>query len=277
MDLYGRRYQLGFGGSLTPVVRDLLIANAAIFLLSRFLPVKQFIEPLFALHPSQVTHNLAVWQLATYMFLHGGWFHILFNMFTLWMFGCDVESEFGSKKFLQYYFITGIGAGLFNVLFAWNADIAIIGASGAIYGVLVAFAVLFPDRVITLLLFFILPVSVKAKYLVAIFIGISLFSSIQGQVFGVSDGVAHLAHLGGALVGLIMLKGNAITALVSREIRYRQLQWRTDKTRRRDDEIRVKREQVDRILDRINEVGYDGISQTEKETLKKASEFLSRE
>jgi len=271
MEFYGRRYQVGFGGSLTPVVRDLLIANLAIYVLKWFTPV----QDLLALRPVDVTTKFAVWQLVTYMFLHGHLFHILFNMFTLWMFGCEVENALGSKTFFKYYMITGIGAGIFNVIFAWNSPIPIIGASGALYGVLVAFAVLFPNRVITLLIFFVLPVSVKAKYLVAIFIGISLFSSIQGQVFGVSDGIAHLAHLGGAVVGLILLKGNALVGIVSREIRYRQFQRRSEKARRRDLEIRRKRDEVDRILDRINEVGYDGISEAEKEYLKKASEFLS--
>ena len=273
MELNGRRYQLGFGGSLTPVVRDLLIANFAIYVLKWFTPI----EELFALRPLDVTSKFAVCLLVTYMFLHGHLFHILFNMFTLWMFGCEVEIALGSKRFFRYYMITGVGAGIFNLLFAWNSPIPIIGASGALYGVLVAFAVLFPDRVITLLIFFVLPVSVKAKYLVAIFIGISLFSSIQGQVFGVSDGITHLTHLGGAVVGLLMLKGNALIGLVSREIRFRQLQQRTEQARRRDQEIRQKRDEVDRILDRINEVGYDGISEAEKEYLKKASEFLSGE
>ncbi|NOY59478.1 MAG: rhomboid family intramembrane serine protease [Calditrichaeota bacterium] len=233
----------------------------------------------FALRPDQVTHHLAFWQLGTYLFLHSqtSIFHILFNMFTLWMFGGEVERVLGSKKFLRFYLMCGVGAGMFYILFNWNSPVFVIGASGAIFGVLVAFAVFFPERVITLLLFFVLPVHLKAKHLVAIFIAISLFSSIQGHLFGVSGGVAHLAHLGGALIGYLLLRGDSVFAKFLREIRFRQEKKKFMQKQREQDDIRQKRAEIDRILDRINEVGFDKISNKEKDFLKKASEFLSRE
>lgn len=282
MNRFGSRIQFGLGAGLTPVVKKLIIANFAIYVLE-FLTMKMGdIPPLmkyFALRPDQVTHHLAFWQLGTYLFLHSqaSIFHILFNMFTLWMFGGEVERVLGSKKFLRFYLMCGVGAGMFYILFNWNSPTFVIGASGAIFGVLVAFAVFFPERVITLLLFFVLPVHLKAKHLVAIFIAISLFSSIQGQLFGVSGGVAHLAHLGGALVGYLLLRGDSVFAKLLREIRFRQEKKKFMQKQREQDDIRQKRAEIDRILDRINEVGYDKISNKEKEFLKKASEFLSRE
>ncbi|NIA30218.1 MAG: rhomboid family intramembrane serine protease [Actinobacteria bacterium] len=234
----------------------------------------------FALRPDQVTHSMAFWQLGTYLFLHNPkppFFHILFNMFTLWMFGGEVEHVLGSKKFLRFYLMCGVGAGMFYILFNWNSPIPVIGASGAIFGVLVAFAVFFPERIITLLLFFVLPVHLKAKHLVAIFIAITFFSSIQGQLSGVTSGVAYLAHLGGALVGYLLLRGDSVFAKFLREIRFRQEKKKIMQKQREQDNVRQKRAEIDRILDRINEVGYDKISDKEKEFLKKASEFLSRE
>jgi hypothetical protein len=130
---------------------------------------------------------------------------------------------------------------------------------------------------VTLLLFFVLPVSLKAKHLVAIFIAISLFSGIQGQVFGISDGVAHLAHLGGALVGAMMLRWNVSLSMVARKIRQQQEKRKTHELRRKEESIKKMRDEIDRVLDRINQVGYDGITDEEKKFLKDASDFLSRQ
>jgi len=275
-----RRIQFGFGGGLTPVVRNLLIINIAVYLmqiLGARTGVLETLYTLFALRPRSVTHQLALWQLGTYLFLHGNLFHIFFNMFTLWMFGCEVERALGSRRFLKFYFIAGIGAAVFHLLFSWNSPRPVIGASGAIYGVLVAFASLFPNRVVTLLLFFVLPVNLKAKTLVAIFVGISLISGIQGQVFGLSDGTAHLAHLGGALVGYLLIRRDSLIAGVARTIGQRQQRRRNIANIRREQNIRQKREEIDRILDRINQVGYDGITDEEKKSLREASEFLKRQ
>jgi len=280
MSYYSNRVQFGFGGSLTPVVKNLLIINVAVYLVQIFTAKMGAIPPLiyaFALRPFEVTHHFGIWRLVTYMFLHGSFLHIFFNMFTLWMFGCEVERALGSKYFLKYYFMTGIGAGLFHVLFNWGSPYNVIGASGAIYGVLVAFAVLFPHRTITLLLFFVLPVRMKAWHLVTIFVGLSLISGIQGQVFGVSDGVAHLAHLGGALIGYLLLRGNFLVSRLVHELRIRQEMKRISMQRKKEEDIQRKREEVDRILDKINEVGYENISEKEKKVLKEFSEFLSRE
>lgn len=282
MNPFGNRSNIRFGGGLTPVVKNLIIANFVVYVF-QWITIGMGDTPpflkYFALIPYQVTNYFTLWQLLTYQFLHSysSIFHILFNMFILWMFGGDVERELGSKQFLRYYLFCGVGAGIFFILFNWNSPTYVIGASGAIYGVLVAFGVLFPNRIVTLLLFFVLPVSMKAKHLVAIIVGISLFSGIQGQIFGVHDGVAHLAHLGGALVGFLLLKSDDLTGLIVAKIAEEQFRRRAAQKVKRDQERRSKQQEIDRILDRINEVGYENISKEEKQFLKKASEYLENE
>ncbi|HZE19514.1 MAG TPA: rhomboid family intramembrane serine protease [Candidatus Angelobacter sp.] len=189
------------GASATPAIRALLVANVAVFLfqtIARAL-VQVRIERLFGLVPYDVVHHLFLWQLATYMFLHGGLFHIGFNLLALWMFGTELESLWGTRKFLRFYFITGIGAAIMTTLVGPNSYTVTIGASGAIYGLLAAYGLLFPDRVI--LLYFVLPI--RAKYLVLILGLITFWSSVSAS----GDGVAHVAHLGGMIFGWLYLRG----------------------------------------------------------------------
>src|SRR5262245_56534651 len=154
----------GIGGGWTPAVRALVIACAAGFLLQIF---DQFaggssFSSRFGLVPRDVTHRYFLWQLVTYIFLHGGFFHILFNMFGLYMFGSELETTWGTKEFTKFFFICGVGAALTSVAVSPNSPIPIIGASGAIFGLLLAYGVLFPDRLIYL--YMIIPI--KAKWFV---------------------------------------------------------------------------------------------------------------
>jgi len=139
------------------------------------------------------------WQLFTYMFLHGGFFHLLLNMFALWMFGVELENLWGQKRFLTYYLVCGLGAGVSNLLIAplFGPVGPTVGASGAIYGILVAFGYLFPNR--NIYIYGLIPV--KAKYLVIFYMLIELFA-VTGST---NSGIAHMAHLGGGVVGLIYL------------------------------------------------------------------------
>ncbi len=278
---YEKRIQFGFGGGLTPVVRNLLIANVTIFVIQAFTGLFTNAMPplirIFGLSPYLLVHSFTIWQLFTYLFIHGSFLHIFFNMFALWVFGCELERYMGPKKFLRFYLITGIGAGILSVLTSWNSQAPIIGASGSIYGILVAFAVLWPNRSITLLLFFILPIQIKAKYLVSILVGISLFSGIQGKLFGEFDQVAHFAHLGGAIIGYFMLRGEHLLGKMIAKINIYQNKRCIEKKLKKEDELAQKRKEIDRILDRINQVGYDAISEKEKKFLKQASEFLKDE
>ena len=272
---FSQSLQFGFGGGLTPMVRNILIATGVIWVIQLF--ADAYLIDLFALQPAAIKEDFTVWQVFTYMFLHGSFFHAFWNMFALWMFGCEVERYLGSSKFLRYYILTGIAGGLTQLLVNWGSPIPIVGASAAVYGVLIAFGLFFPNRVITLLLFFILPVQMKAKTLVMIFISISLFMGFQSQIFGVEDHVAHFAHLGGAFAGYLILRGQSLYAEFLKNIAKRQQQRRMARENIRKENIHQKRKQIDEILDRINEIGYENIPQEDKDFLKQASEFLANE
>lgn len=202
-----------FGPSLTPVVKWLILVNSGVYILQAiaqaFSPtLARTILELFALIPIAVTRGLRIWQPFTYLFLHGGFWHVFFNMFALWMFGCDLERYWGRRRFLFYYFLTGVGAGVLNVavktLVAGGAITpglftVTIGASGAIYGVLLAFGLLFPERMIYL--WFIIPIPAR---IFALIVGaIAFFASLGAS----GDNVSHISHLGGMLFGLVYLRG----------------------------------------------------------------------
>jgi len=215
---------------LTPAVKWLLIANVVMFIVSALAPALAF--PL-ALRPQAVLERGWIWQLGTYMFLHGSFFHILFNMLTLWMFGVELERVWGTVFFAKYYAITGLGAALTTVLgsllpFAISRQmyyLPTVGASGAIFGLLVAWALYFPHRQIYM--YFIFPVPVRIFVLI---VGaISLFSAMGGP----GDGVAHATHLGGLAVGYLYLKGRRLQ--LGSELQYRLNRWRIDRVRRRFD------------------------------------------
>ncbi|MGH9460869.1 MAG: rhomboid family intramembrane serine protease [Vicinamibacteria bacterium] len=183
-----------FGGPLTPGVKYLLISTIGAYVLQLLYPP---FTAWFRLDPSQVLGSFHVWRLVTYVFLHGGLFHVLINMLILFMFGCEMERMWGTRFFLRYYFLCGVGAGLFALLTPYP----VVGASGAIYGLLVAFAMHFPTRVIYMNVFFIFFFPIQAKYFVIIMGLISFLSSIGG-----ASGVSHLAHLGGLVVGYLYLR-----------------------------------------------------------------------
>lgn len=208
----------GFLGGTPPVTRNLIILNIIVFIAT--LINRDFMTAEFALfYPT--SRYFHWWQILTHMFMHGGFWHILFNMYTLWLFGSVVENIIGSKKFLLFYFICGLGAaGLHlgveflqmqsfmegaalgnNVALQNIAVIKLtptVGASGAIYGVLIGYAMLFPASKMTLLF---PPVTLSAKWMVIVFAAIELLTGVTGTVAG----VAHFAHLGGMLIGWLMI------------------------------------------------------------------------
>jgi membrane associated rhomboid family serine protease len=191
-----------FGGPITRTVKALITINIGVFILqfiSSHLLDSYFIDRYFGLVPIQVTNDLMLWQLVTYMFLHGGFFHIFFNMLTLFMFGNELERYWGTPRFLNYYFITGIGAGVCSWAVAPHSTAVVIGASGAIYGLLLAYGVTYPNRIVYVN--FLLPL--KVKWLVIIMGAMAFLSSIGGA----ESGVANIAHLGGMVVGYVVLKG----------------------------------------------------------------------
>lgn len=259
-------------GGITKAVKYLLLANVGVFVL--MLMWRYELIHVFGLTPVLVKKGL-VWQLVTYMFLHGGLFHILFNMFALWMFGCDIERAWGTREFVKYYFITGVGAGLFTFILSFNSQIPTIGASGAVFGILVAFALMFPNRLIYV--YFLFPV--KAKYLVIFFAVIEFLASFRHT----SDGIGHFAHLGGMVIGYLYIKSDfripSFFRLSTYLARLRNLKHRRRMkaiSRQREREQKLM-ERVDQILDKINQVGYGNLTREEKKTLEHASQVLSEE
>jgi membrane associated rhomboid family serine protease len=217
-------------GPITPAVRTLIIANVVMFLLT-FVMAEQIIDG-FGLMPEAVLEGGRVWQLATYLFVHSPYSlsHILFNMLALWMFGVELERRWGTRTFTQYYFLTGIGAGVCTLLvsllpFGWASPTYVtrtIGASGAIYGILMAWAMLFPHRQI--LFMFIFPL--QARVFVLIIGAIAFFSAVGTS----GSGVANVAHLGGLVIGWVYLRG---PEHLRAELRYRVTRWRMERMRRR--------------------------------------------
>jgi len=185
----------------------------AVFLLQML--VSSQINIYLGLVPILVWKKFFLWQLVTYLFLHGGISHLLFNLIALWMFGGELENYWGSPKFLRYFFFCGVGAGICTVVFSPDQFVPVIGASGAIYGLLLAYGWLFPNRPIYIYFLFPIP----AKYFVILFGLIEFFSSLGGT----GGGVAHLTHLGGLLFGLSYMLYPVLRQKVRRE--YYKRKW----------------------------------------------------
>ncbi len=297
----------GMGGFsyFPPVLKILLMINVAVFFIQMLFdnvmfggyPGAYILNRYFALNPiggfdqAGFSYNFQVWQLITYQFMHGSFSHILFNMFMLWMFGMEIENIMGSKKFLIFYLLSGVGAGLLQILaspFLESTLAPTIGASGAVYGVMIAFAMFFPDRYI--FLYFLIPV--KAKYLIA-FLIVFEFLSINTSGF-----VAHLAHIGGALTALIFIladkknnfnfnrlfssfkKSGSSSGQFSSGFRKPKNPFEKDvqeakyydiNDKNNDESFEVSQEEIDRILDKISQSGYQKLTDHEKKVLFEAS------
>ncbi len=183
-----------------PAIKYLLIWNGIFFLATvnvfsgGWTPLGSTLAPLIVLQP--FGDGFLPWQLVTYMFLHASFSHIFFNLFALWIFGQALENLWGTRRFLLYYFLTGIGAGIIQLFVSSGYT---IGASGAVFGILLGFGMMFPDRYIMLLF---PPIPIKAKYFVGFYGAFELFNGITTT----NSGIAHFAHLGGLLVGFILIK-----------------------------------------------------------------------
>jgi len=296
------KYYRPFGGFsvFPPVIKNLLIINVAVFFLQMLAnnlmiggqPLWYILNVWFALNPLGGDFNFQVWQLITYQFMHGGFGHIFFNMFALWMFGMQIENMWGSRKFLFFYLLCGVVAGLFQLFLPplMGASVAFtIGASGAIYGVLIAFGLMFPDRPIYL--YFLLPI--KAKYLIGFLIVLEFL-----LIDSAGSNVAHLAHLGGALAGFLFIMFdssidvplkrmlNMSSGFGSRSNFQNPFSGLADKFKQRsqniedakyydinqkNDDEEISQEEIDKILDKISQAGYQNLTEREKKILFEAS------
>jgi membrane associated rhomboid family serine protease len=295
------------------MTKNLLVINVLAFLATYVLQRSGIdLNALLGLHFFKAS-NFHVYQFLTYMFLHGGFTHILFNMFALWMFGSVIERVWGPKKFLFYYIVCGVGAGIMQEMVQYvnyvvqglaayeyvnmgGAQISMdsyinmwttIGASGAVYGILLAFGMIFPNERLFIIPF---PFPIKAKWLIVGYIAIELFSALSGP----GDGVAHMAHLGGMLFGFLLIRywqrhpdssqrfgrsygqeffDNMRRKYEDRQRRQQRPDMHAEQSRRRetDEEYnqrqRQNQEEIDAILDKIRKSGYDSLTKEEKQKL----------
>jgi len=254
-----RRYRWSMDGYGRPPVGKgvigLIVASGICFLMQM---ASRHLIDVFVLDPSRALPELKLYQLVTYMFLHGGFFHLFINLFVLYMFGRELEGLWGTSRFLFYYFVSGIGAGLVTALLS---RYPVVGASGAIYGLLLAYGVLFPNR--TILLWFFIPM--KAKYLVILFAVLEFFASMGGG----GDGISHITHLGG------MVFGGALLAI-----------WHLGGTLKRKRRMSVIHDltggpaspaNIDRILDKVLREGVESLTEDEKRILIRAGKFYQRD
>ena len=309
--------------NIPTVTKNLLILNVLAYLVGMLFGNRAGgLNDLFGLH-FFLAPDFGLYQLVTYMFMHASLSHLFFNMFALWMFGCIVERTWGARKFLVYYMVCGIGAGLLQemaqfaqfymlavenvhgfsvsqIMTVAKASAAVInlwttvGASGAIYGILLAFGMLYPEE---RMFIFPLPVPIKAKFFVVGYAAIELFMAFSTS----GDGVAHLAHLGGMLFGFLLIRywrrhpGRGYNRVGGRQFFDSMRSSWEQRTHRKADTTnsfghtstrsngernpdwdynarrRASQEEIDRILDKIRRNGYDSLTRDEKQTLFDAS------
>lgn len=282
-----------FGGFrfFPPVIKSLLIINTALFFLAEFFSLfhlgdtylSEYIAYIFYLFP--LYQGFQPWQLITYMFMHGNFMHLFLNMFALWMFGMELENNWGSKKFALFYFLCGLGAGISNLFIAplFAPTGPTIGASGSVYGILLAFGLLYPNRPI--FVFFILPI--RARVFVLIYIALEIINGIGGT----QDGIAHFAHLGGAAIGYIFIlidtkkfpayEWFAQLLKSFTRLSYTRSYSSCDKLPKTSDFIfkdlhdEDYQKRIDEILDKISESGYQNLTEEEKRILFEASKKLN--
>jgi membrane associated rhomboid family serine protease len=240
------------------MVNRIILLNVVIHVAKAFASSPMSIVYLFGLSPALVVTKFYIWQPITYMFLHADFMHIFFNMLMTWFLGTTLEAVWGPRKFLTYYLVCGLGGAAFSAVFTFNGP-PVIGASAAVFGLYLAYAMIFPNNYVYL--YFLFPV--RAKYLVTFIAAIQLVSGIAG-----SAGIAYFAHLGGMAAGLLFFRREIrATRLWTRAMRW--LGGRTTEKRRAWYE--QEQAKIDSILDKIQSKGFENLSATEKRILENYS------
>jgi membrane associated rhomboid family serine protease len=244
---------------LTPVVKKILIANVAVFFAQMLMPGEIVLQ--LGLRPIDVIQHFKVWQVVTYAFVHGNGWHLFFNMFAVWMFGPHIEGMWGSRRFFRYYLLCILGAAAAQ--FAIAPTTLVVGASGAVYGILLAFGLLLPDAVIYLFFFF--PVrAIQAVLFIALLTLVSAMSAGGSRV-------AHFAHLGGMLTGFLYFKVPLWRDRLRTwrgEHRLRNPLGKPARRAPREPQDDLPRE-VDRILEKISSKGVESLTSDEHETMQR--------
>ncbi|MFB6226904.1 MAG: rhomboid family intramembrane serine protease [bacterium] len=275
------------------MVKKLIIANAVVFGLQLFAQIGlgwqglgisspgggqgitlQPIGMYFALVPEMFVESGFIWTLVSYQFLHGGFFHILINMFILWMFGTEVERLWDEFSFLQFYLVCGLAAGMAMVVVNYGRSpeslIPVVGASGSIFGLLGAFGYYWPDREVFIMGIF----PMKTKYFIMFIAGFELLISISETQLG----VANIAHLGGLGMGLIYVRyldpKSSIFDSFKKWVRKRKVKKKKDQWRRREKKREEMVQEADEILDRLKDMSWEELSDDEKRRIREISDEL---
>lgn len=251
----------------TNAIKVLVSINFGVFVLQTLSRSENLFFPLFGLVPKLVWSEFMIWQPFTYIFFHGGIWHVLINMFVLWMFGSELERLWGKNRFLRFFFITGVGSGIITMLFSLQSTVPIVGASGAVYGVLLAYGLTYPNR--RVYLYGIIPI----KSLWFVFgIGLVAFMSSFNNISQVS----HLTHISGMFIGYLLLKKTFNLSEAVFIIRKKILEHRIQKKEKYIYKQYQIEKDVNRILDKINREGYNSLTEEEHSNLYKGSRLLSK-
>lgn len=270
------------GFRLTPGIKNLLIANFVVFAIQKLFQLDNVMIAYLGLYREALFGHLFIWTPVTYMFLHGGLGHIFFNMFALWMFGTELEGNYGTGRFYLLYFLGGIIGGMFHILI--TGAVPTIGASAGVMAIVVAYGFTYPNRIIYINLL----IPMKAKWLAIGYVALDLIGAFSSAY----SGVAHLAHLGGALVGYLftikplvfdrilrffhqMPKIIKIEKVGSKSSPKKEKKsFTVNSSNSEDEKAAYYQKKVDEILDKINEVGYLNLSDDDRDLLDRGSRFL---
>ena len=258
----------------TDAIKILISINFIIYVFQSLAGKEDIFFRLFGLVPNTFISELMLWQPFTYMFFHAPFYssigisHILLNMLGLWVFGRELEQAWGKEKFLKYYFLTGIGSGLITYIFQMDSSNPVIGASGAVYGVLLAYGVSYPNRM--LYIWGLIPV--RSMWLVIIMGAIAFFG-----LLGKADGISHVTHISGMVIGYVLLKNKWNFSEVLFSLRKKTIEFQVQ--RKEDQELKKKiiSRDVDIILEKIKNVGFSGLSDEEQSKLYEASKKMSKD
>ena len=258
----------------TDAIKILVSVNFGIYILQSVSGKEDVFFRLFGLVPSTFISDLMLWQPFTYLFFHAPFYssvgisHILLNMLGLWVFGRELEEAWGKTKFLRYYFTTGIGSGLITYFFQISSDNPVIGASGAVYGILLAYGVSYPNRM--LYIWGLIPV--RSLWLVIIMGSIAFFG-----LLGNADGISHVTHISGMLIGYVLLKKKWRWRDIWFAIRKKTIEFQVQRYEEKSIKKKMLQKDIDVILEKIQKVGFIGLSDKEKSKLYEASKTMSKD
>ena len=258
----------------TDAIKILVSVNFGIYILQSVSGKEDVFFRLFGLVPSTFISDLMLWQPFTYLFFHAPFYssvgisHVLLNMLGLWVFGRELEQAWGKTKFLRYYFTTGIGSGLITYFFQISSDNPVIGASGAVYGILLAYGISYPNRM--LYIWGLIPV--RSMWLVIVMGSIAFFG-----LLGNADGISHVTHISGMLIGYVLIKKKWRWHDIWLAIRKKTVEFQVQRYEEKSIKKKMLQKDIDLILEKIQKVGFIGLSDKEQSKLYEASKTMSKD